>query len=142
MPAHTCLVLADAARARFLDADVRLATLTEVEDLVHPASREHTSAIVTDQKGSTRGGPGAPRSGTEGPDAQRTEARVFARNVARRIAKVRGDYRRIIVAAPPRFLGMLRGELDKTTARQIETINHDLTKLPVRDIPAAVGRHL
>jgi protein required for attachment to host cells len=140
MPAHTCVVLADAARARFLTADADLEGITEIEDLIHPASRARTREIVSDDKGRRRGGPGEPKSGTEGPDAHATEAQTFARKVGQRIGEVRGDYRRIIVAAPPQFLGMLRGELDKGTV--VETINRDFTKLKPHEVPQALRRHL
>ena len=140
MLAHTCVVLADAARARFLTADAALEGMTEVEDLVHPASRQLTSEIVTDTKGRNRGGPRGAGHGTPGPDAHENEARSFARTVGGRIGQVRGDYRRIIVAAPPKFLGLLRAELGKSA--QVETINHDFTKLKPHEVPKALRRHL
>ena len=52
-------------------------------------------------------------------------------------------YERLVVAAPPRFLGMLRQELSHGVSERVAVaIHHDLTHVPESEIPAALQRHL
>ncbi len=53
--AHHGIILADAARARFFTADVRLEELEEVLDLVHPESQMAGRETHTDGPGRFRG---------------------------------------------------------------------------------------
>ncbi|MEO5971210.1 MAG: host attachment protein [Bdellovibrionia bacterium] len=64
-------------------------------------------------------------------------AEIFAQRLAGRLQKGRIDneYERLILVADPRFLGLLRGCIDKETARRVvETSSHNYTDLPKNDL--------
>jgi protein required for attachment to host cells len=133
------VVVADAARARVLTCDARLDTLEEVADLIHPESRLHHADLVTDQAGRRSG------DSTEGPDAQQHAQEEFSREVAEHLrdARNQGRFDRLILVAPPRFLGLLRKALDGPTQQTVvASVNHDLTLTPLHELPAAIRRHL
>ena len=71
------------------------------------------------------------------------EDRHFARTVAAEAKRRAQGCGAVVLAAPPRFLGLLRHELDAdTSARIVAWIPKDLTSVRALDIPATVKRHL
>jgi protein required for attachment to host cells len=121
-----------------------------LETFTHEESRAKVRDIVADAQGrkpvGTAGGMGqvtAPgmgvgsvylgRPGT-GPetDPKEVEAQKFARELADVLEKGLNDhaYESLVVVAPSRFLGRLRGSVAKTVRKRIEgTIEKDLTWL-------------
>lgn len=54
-----------------------------------------------------------------------------------------GQYERLILVAPPRFLGELRDLLSpRVEARIVASIHHDLAKTPIHALPGLVRKHL
>ncbi len=133
MPEATWVVLADSSRARILRTD---AALTEapvvVEELVHPAGRLRESELVEDGGHSRGSGPGA-RSDAGTPTARDTEVERFAKRLGDYLADGRkaGRFDGIVLAAPPRFLGILRKQLDPLTLDRVHTsVGKQLATLP------------
>lgn len=82
------------------------------------------------------------RSAMEAVDAHRLESERFIDSLADRINRAAhaGHAERLILVAPPRVLGQLRGALDKTAAGLIAAeIGRDLTGHPVGDIEMHVA---
>ena len=137
----TCIVVADAARARFFARDDD--KLEERESLVHAEGRMHEGDLVTD-KGADVHESTAPsaRSSHSAERARKHEAEVFAKQVAERIhhERVGGQLEQLIVVAPPSFLGLLRDKLDKPTSKLLaHTVDKDLSKARLEEIEAAVA---
>jgi protein required for attachment to host cells len=112
--AVTWIVVAESSRARILEARSAKDPLTEVAALDHPEARMRELELVSDQPGSRHATRGPKRHGVSDPASMKEEhALKFARQVAERLEsdRVENRYDRLILAAPPKFLGMLRGEL-------------------------------
>ena len=136
------LVVAESARAKIYTQAVAGASLEEVEDLAHSASRLHDRDLVSDGPGRSFDSAGQGRHAMEpGVQPQRHEAEVFARQIAARLkaASAGGEFEELVIAAPPKFLGLLREHLGSTTqAKLTQTIDKNL----IRSTPAELVRHL
>ena len=136
----TYIVVADAARARIFTRDAL--NLTEHESLVHAAGRLHEGDLITDRRGAEvqeATSPSSRSSGEEGAASQH-ENELFAKEVAKRLygARVDNSMEKLIMVAPPKFLGLLREKLDNTTHKLvIHTLSKDLSKASLADIQNA-----
>ncbi len=107
--------------------------LTLVKELIHPASRQKNSQLVTDRSGAMAGpgnGQGSMQPQTYPKDH---EAKVFAQEIAQELYRGRANnaFARAIVMAPPAFMGMLNAELDPPTAQLVtDRFDKDYTKTP------------
>ncbi|WP_104203017.1 host attachment protein [Billgrantia saliphila] len=137
----TYIVVADAARARVFTRDAR--KLEEKENLVHGEGRLHEGDLVTGTTGSVDESTSHTRRASRGDSvALDHEAELFAKEIAQRIyqARVSNDMEKLILVAPPRFLGVLRDKLDAPTSKLIlHSVDKDLTKASLADIQEAVS---
>lgn len=119
--------------------------LNEVEDLVNPAGRAQDRELQTDAEPRFDGRvrtPGTARTGGPASDSERQGAvehsvRTFAREVGRYLDKARIAQRfdRLVLVAPPKFLGALRKELHKEVEKLVaEELPKDLSWLNAREI--------
>ncbi|MCW4150722.1 host attachment protein [Halomonas janggokensis] len=138
----TYIVVADAARARIFTREAL--TLTEQESLVHAEGRLHEGDLVTDRPGADvheSNSTSARSSGEEGA-ASKHENELFAKQVANHLynARVGNSLEKLIMVAPPKFLGLLRDKLDGPTQKLvIHTLSKDLSKASLTDIQTAVS---
>lgn len=141
----TWVLVADGQRARILINDGPNRGLKEDEDrataIVNPANREQ----LTDRPGRSfdRMGPG--HHAMEEVDAHRETKVDFAKGLAQwlRDAVLNKEMDRLILVAPPKTLGDLRGALDKKVAEIISAeIPSDLTNHTVPDIEKSVAKVL
>jgi protein required for attachment to host cells len=156
----TWIVLADAGRARILQARQPGRDLEEVEELTDAAAHAHDADFRHDATGrrapaDSHGGapsqqtmPGnATTSASE--DKLELEADRFARRVAERLAQAHRQHRyeRLCIAAAPKFLGRLRKVLPHEVSEVVvEEIDKDLLQLDKRELaqrfnPAGGTRH-
>lgn len=136
--AHHGLIVADAARARFFTADVRLDQLDEVYDLIHPQAQMSGAETHTDGHGRNRGAPLDPHT-----DRKQHEERVFARQVGAEALELLSRGEQWIIVAAPSFLGELRRHMPKAVKdRVVAEISKDLSKLPAHELPDAIRRAL
>lgn len=107
----TYIVVADAARARVFTRDAL--KLEEKDSLVHAEGRLHEGDLVTDREGDVHesSATSARSAGGESTASDHHEA-LFAREVADRLyrARVENTLEKLILVAPPRFLGLLRDQ--------------------------------
>lgn len=137
----TLILVANASRARLWH--VISDGISLVEEWEHPEGRAKESELGTDRPGRTfMDGPGPQRSAYERQvNPQAEENRHFARDLAASIAtRVRNnDGVDLVLCAPPKFLGQLRGELPSQIAgRVVESLDHDYTALPEGKLLAAM----
>jgi protein required for attachment to host cells len=129
----TWIVVGDASRARIFLGSEASDSWSLVEDLDFPPGRERIHDLVTDHPGSTKqsGAKGTKVGMTPPTDPKEKEAIRFARTLAGRLKKGRTgkEYDALVLVAPPHFLGMLRGELDRDTAHLVvKSQHHDYTQ--------------
>lgn len=139
------VVVADASRARVFSAGATLERFTLEHELDHPEGRMRTTELMSDNQGRSRGSGGPSSSQAPHTDPHESAAHRFARTVAELIhrGRLENKYERVIIAAPPRFLGSLRNELDTPTLRcVVGSLAHDWTKLPEHELPAIIRKAL
>ena len=138
----TWIVVADAHRARFLQVADRKQHLVEIAALVNPKGRMDERELITDAHPRRRPvRSGVTGSDREEPSAAEHETELFAKEIARALDKARTQhsYERLHLVAPPKFLGLLRGNLDKEVQKLVEDeLNENLSWLNVRELE----RHL
>jgi protein required for attachment to host cells len=136
----TYIVVADAARARLFTRDGL--TISELDSLVHAEGRLHEGDLVTDREGDVHESTSTTARSAGGENvATRHHEEMFAREIAERLYRARVDnsLEKLILVAPPRFLGQLRDKLDgSTTKLVIHSLAKDLTKATPADIQEAV----
>ena len=118
----TWIVLADSARARIFTLSESGTKLRERADLSHPQSRIHDRDLTTDLPGRAFDSHGQGRHAMEQRhDPKEHEAQIFAANVARELERARsgGPFDSLVLVAPPKFLGLLRTQLDKGTHEHV-----------------------
>ncbi len=137
----TYIVVADAARARIFTRDAL--KLVEQDSLVHAASRLHEGDLVTDRGADVHESTSVTSRASGGENTARThEELIFAKEVAERLYRARVDnsMEKLILVAPPRFLGQLRDKLDgPTTKLVIHSLSKDLSKASLEEIQEAVS---
>ncbi|MGQ7246380.1 host attachment protein [Halomonas sp. V046] len=136
----TYIVVADAARARMFTRVGH--KLSEIESLVHAEGRMHEGDLVTDKGGDVHESTAtSSRSAGNENVATNHHEEIFAREVADRLyrARTENSLEKLILVAPPRFLGQLRDKLDGPTAKLvIHSLSKDLTKANTDAIGDAV----
>ena len=146
-PVITWVLVADGARATVLANEGVGRGLHEALPMDFVASNLPTRARVSDRPGRARNARTGRRSSPLAPagDAHRLEKAAFARRLARQLGAWarRGAFDRLILVAPPRMLGDLRGALDARTRRRLhDTVPKDLTRQPAAAVAREVARAL
>nr|WP_314072244.1 host attachment family protein [uncultured Roseococcus sp.] len=137
LPARIGVLVCDGTKALLLrnEGDAlspRLATVSAIDN-PQPPSRE----LGTDRPGRLRSSDGAARSATdEGDLHDQAETDFLVRVAAMLEEAVRGqEIKELVLVAPPRALGVLRGKLSAAVKEIVsEELAKDLTKLPVDQI--------
>lgn len=135
---QTWIVVADSSRAKIYEAANAGADLVEREDLVHPEGRLHERDLVSDRPGHDSGEYGSgPHVLDEPTPAHVEEMHKFAREIAARLEQGLNDraYDRLVLVAPPKFLGVLREVLAQGVAATVaETLHKDLVQHSAEDV--------
>ncbi len=138
----TWIVVADSSRARFFSLENRREPLQELEGMVHAEGRMHERDEVSDRQGGIAGGHGEGDHTFEAPtDLKHHEAEVFARQIAEKLEKGRVDhaYEKLILAAAPAFLGVLRNVLNQHVQ---DLIYNSVDKNLVTETEAVIREHV
>ncbi len=145
---HRFLLVADASRARLFrqSTDGRYELL---ESFDHGESRARARDLVADATGRKPIGPsvgsrygaravalGFGRPGVAPTtEPKEVEAQKFARELADALEVWLDAESRLVLAAPPHFLGLLRATLSGPIAKRVElTLDKDLTQLDPREL--------
>jgi protein required for attachment to host cells len=143
----TWVLVADSARARLFASDHQ--QLEELQDFVNADARHPARTSTShDQRPRTQESIGSARHVIE-PHTSPEEkiSAKFAREISEALERGRTDWRydRLILAAPPRFMGVLQHALSKHVRSLVTAqLCKDLTKLGSKDIQqhlAADGIH-
>jgi len=142
---NTWVLVADSSCAKIFDVDYEEDTLNEVSDFIHPGSRIREQDVTTDLPGRNSGG-GKSRHNYEGKtDIREIEAEKFAKeiDVQLEVGRHNGKYKKLVVAADPDFLGILRDNLSTNVSKLISyELNKDLVKFSPQEIRKHLPRRL
>jgi protein required for attachment to host cells len=140
--ATTWILVSDASRARIFAFDKDDGPWGLVEQLEHPLGRARTSDLVSDRAGRQRQ-VGPPVSQQTDPAEQ--ESHRFAERLGHVLQKGNDEHRfaRLVLVAPPRFLGYLRGILREPVARHVvASLDKDYTLQDEKELRRLIGPHL
>lgn len=133
------IVIADGARARFYAADDINASWRLLRTLAHAESREKNVELTPTEPGRALKSKGGVRHSSFQPrtEPHEVEERRFAQEVAAALAHAdrAREYDKLVLVAPPRFLGLLREELPDRAARRAEA-SLDRDYMPLDDVEA------
>jgi protein required for attachment to host cells len=138
--AITWVLVAESSRAKFYTARNRSAPITEIEALAHPEGRLHEGDLVSDSAGSDGGSVGQGRHiMNDKTSAKEQEACGFAKDLANRLdsARNRGEFSKLVLVAPPFFLGLLRDNLSKEVMAMVSNqVHKNLVQKPAETVRA------
>lgn len=141
----TWVLVADSARARIFRRDGRWQALNERQALSHPESRLHEGDLKTGGRGEQQESRNrSAHSSDYEVTPNEKEADDFAREVAHKLhdGRSRGDFEKLVLVAPPSFLGRLRDKLDGTTARCVtQEVDKNWARQSTRKIQGLLERH-
>lgn len=136
------ILVADSAHARIFQGGKPDATLTEVGCYINPEGRAHGRDITTERPPSVQEGASPTRHGiTPHTTLREKSAERFARSLDATLLRAQEErkYDRLVIIAPPHFLGELKQHLsDRVRQRVVGEIPRNYTALP----PAELHQHL
>jgi protein required for attachment to host cells len=122
LPATTWILVADRSRARVLAAQwPELTDLAEIKTLTHPEGSAHQRDVEADGPGRFQEPGGPHHSGDAQTDFSHRTATDFAREVVAELqrGKDADEFGRLVIVAPPLFLGVLREQLPEPVRRLV-----------------------
>lgn len=141
----TWILVADSARARLFEVGLQDGQLFEVGGYANPAAREKPSETGHDRPPRAQESVGGARHAIEPhTDPHDKIAEGFAHGLAEILehGRVEHAYTRLLLVAPPRFLGQLNAALDARVARLVvKTIGKDYTRASPAEIGAMLDAH-
>ena len=131
------VVVADGEKALFLrnEGDVKYPNLEVFRQIREDNPPTHDQGA--DRPGRLNDGPGAHRSAVQETDWHRIEKERFAKEIAERLYKAahRGDFKQLVIVAPPLVIGEMRKELHKEVEdRVVGEVSKTLTNHSIDDI--------
>ena len=142
----TWVLVADRARARLFNLVGEGSQLDELRDFANSDARVPAADVVRDRKPRTQESMGSARHAIE-PHTTLEEkvSERFAREleVVLEEGRVQHRYERLVLVAPPGFLGTLNQILGKQLRGHVVLeVNKDLSALPPREIHAHIAGQL
>lgn len=141
------VVIADRSRARVFQTDGGADRLQEIEDLLNPEGRMDDADLRHDAKGRYYGKGERHQAHTAEPNVTKQEhdEEMFSREVSRLLD--RGcdmrRYDRLVMIAPPEFLGILRKQLSqRVEQRIIQQLDSGLANWPQQQIRDYLKQYL
>lgn len=144
MTPRAWILIANGSHARLCFRRTRSAACQTMRRFEHPLSAVHERDLLTDRPGRFKQRVGKRTRAAAEPraSAKRQEALRFARELMSSVAHaLREDASAsLVLVAPPRFLGVLRQELDELASHRLATsIAADLTAVPDEQLTARVA---
>lgn len=138
------VLVADRSRARLFSAnDDR--SLREIESRLNPDGRAQDRELVSDRASRMPEMAGRPRGALEASSAEDHVAEQFARALCDGLERGRtsGAYERLVLIAPPEFLGVLRAAAGEHVSRHVAAeIGKNLTGRTAAEIGDYLPEHL
>jgi protein required for attachment to host cells len=147
-PVYTSWVLVcDRGHARIFAVEEGEKNWTLVHNIENPEGRLRAREIDSDKPGRTQESSAFGRRSSKEPhtDPTETEAQRFAEELSELLDRglTEGAYSRLLVAAPPHFLGILRAHLSEQVEKRLTySIDHDYTWVNDHELPSRLGELL
>lgn len=139
----TWILIADQARARLFEACAADGGMHELAGLAHPEGRQKPHETGDERKTRVQESANAARHAAEPhTDPRDKVALEFAHGLAQLLesGRVEHDYERLILVAPPRFLGQLRASLGEQVARRVvASVDKNIAGAGIDAIRAELG---
>lgn len=121
----TWILVGDEASARLFSANDAARRWRLREEFSHPQSRMKAEAVLTDR-------PNYPEPGTPQRDF---EGLRFARALADHLDRHHGEFTRLVLVGPPRFLGELRKQLPGPVQKKLtDSLARELVHVETREL--------
>lgn len=135
----TWVLVADSSRGRLYSVTSKSKPWALVKEYAHPASRVSNGGLTSDQPGRTHSS--VARGARSAMESKTSPKEVEFEHFAHELADVLHDghgkqaYDRIVLVAPPHFLGLLRKTINGTVSKLIgATCDKDYLHLSDKDI--------
>ncbi len=126
------ILVADGSRARLFSASKRGEPWKLIEQFEHPETRERTGEITPTERGTQKQAFGSGRPAMQPKMAPRdVEELHFAQQLRDKLVDglKHNSYGGLVLVAPPKFLGQLKGMLDSQTSKcVVATVDKDYTQ--------------
>ncbi|MBS1155019.1 MAG: hypothetical protein H6R07_943 [Proteobacteria bacterium] len=135
--AKTWILVANACQARIYSRNGIRQELALVKEMMHPESRMKNSELVSDRAGYMPGVGNGHGSKQPPSDPKQNEALHFAQELAQTLNQGRcsQQFERIILVAPPAFMGLLGEKIDVQTAKLVtEKLGKDYTQSTEKEL--------
>lgn len=141
------VIVADRTRARIFETDESIQQLNEVEDLLNPEGRFSDTELHHDARGRFCGKGNRQRSHTAEPLISKAihDEENFSRQLVSLLEQgcAAHRYERLVVIAPPAFLGILRKQFsDQVGKRIFKQFAGDISSYAPRQISDYLKKHL
>lgn len=134
----TWVVVCDASRGRVFHVGPRRHQWRLVHELEHPEGRAKGRELLSDRPGRMKQSGSALRPAMELPTGpHQVESEKFARLISKVLEAGLAEhaYERLVLVAPPHFLGLLRSVLHQNVAKQVEaSIDKDYASLDAGEL--------
>ncbi|MFZ5555982.1 MAG: host attachment protein [Pseudomonadota bacterium] len=134
---NTWILVANASKAHLYLNDGPKKGLKKLKEFDHAASREKGSQLVSDRPGHNKSRGNGHGSYISQTEPKQAEAQHFAIELSRVLGHGRStnEYQRLILVAPPAFMGELRNHLDPHTLHLVsDSFEKDYTKVPPKEL--------
>lgn len=142
----TWILVADGVRARLFSPGAEGDTLTELEDFINPDGRKPGRAFSRDRPPRVMESMGNVSHAIQphtSPEEKLSERFAQTLSAVLERGRVEHRYERLILAAPPRFMGALQHALGKhVRACVVAQLGKDLTGLPAAEIQSRLAQQL
>ena len=140
----TWILVSNASRARLFSVPRKGQAWTLVRELEHPESRLKGQDIMSDAPGRVQQSFGAGSRPAMEPTTppKEVEAERFALELANVLDDGHGQnaYARLVLVAPPQFLGLLRKSIGNQVAKRVTaSLDKDLTEVKDIDLPERIA---
>lgn len=135
--AKTWILVANACQARIYCRNGIKQELVLVKEMVHPESRMKNSDLVSDRPGYMPGVGNGHGSKQPQADPKQNEALHFAQELAHMLNQGRcsQQFERIVLVAPPAFMGLLGEKIDVQTAKLVaDKLSKDYTQSTEKEL--------
>jgi len=142
---NTWVLVANTNSARLFDAEIIGEEMKCIREFEHPYSRKKGSDLTSDRPGHYQSKGTGHGAFVEPTDPKEHEADIFADELAKVLNKSRttNEYRKLVIAAAPHFMGLLNNHMDAHTRDMIiSEIKKDLTTFEDRDLPERLKEYL
>ncbi len=140
------ILIADSSRARIFAVNSPLGDLEEIHELNHKAAHLHEKEFITDRGGRNNDGIGDRSHGLDAKISAKSQSAIqFAKQVDEFLVQAhqQGKFNKVILVAPPTFLGVLRDNMRNSLNSHVALeVNKDLVNLTPTEIRAHLPERL